>query len=69
MPEEYTDQRYKLPPKRHKEITPRAEALGVMSDARPRDGATARLSGDLRLDLYRPGDQKPAEILVKAQSA
>jgi hypothetical protein len=40
-----------------------------VSDARPRDGATARLSGVLRLDPYRFGDQKPAEILVKAQSA
>jgi hypothetical protein len=51
------------------EITPRAGALGVISDARPRDGATARLSGVPALDLYRLGDQKPAEILVKAQSA
>jgi hypothetical protein len=51
-------------------ITPEAGASGVMSDARPRDGATARLSGVLRaFDHDRPGDQKPAEILVKAQSA
>ena len=67
MDQEYTDDRYKTPPGNR--ITPEAEASGVMSDARPRDGATARLSGVLRLDLYRLGDQKPAEILVKAQSA
>jgi hypothetical protein len=41
----------------------------VMSDARSRDGATARLSGVLSQTANRLGDQKPAEILVKAQSA
>jgi hypothetical protein len=51
MAGEYTDDRHTPPPGNAN--TPRAEALGVMSDARPRDGATARLSGVLRLDPYR----------------
>jgi hypothetical protein len=67
MEQEYTDDRYKPLPVTG--ITPEAEASGVMSDARPRDGATARLSGVPRLDPDRSGDQEPAEILVKAQSA
>ena len=41
----------------------------AMNEPRPWDGSAARLSGVLSQDPDRFGDQKPAEILVKAQSA